>query len=378
MAGSTINQLNRSRKWRKIGLQKNAERKPTNIRLIALDARRRTQIASMPEVAPDLVPGLVYADVDSPGITRRKLARGWAYDQQGKRIADRGEIDRLNALALPPAYERCWFCPDPRGHIQAIGYDARGRRQYRYHADFRLSRDTEKFARLQHFGKALPALRKALDRDLARRGHDKVAIVAAVVRLLDIAQLRIGGQQYVRDNGSFGATTLRKRHVQVTGQKLRLRFKAKSGKLADYLISDRVLARIIKRCQDLPGQALFAYADEGGVMRSVSSNDVNDYLKAAMGEGFTAKDFRTWGGTLTAYETLLEAAGDRVPLKAMLADVAKALGNTPAIARKSYIHPVLLEAARSGEAITFPRARSTAWQSQAERSLIAFLASLDR
>ncbi len=319
---------------------------------------------------------LVFAEVDGPGISRRKLTRGWAYYRDGDRVIDRDEIDRLNALALPPAYERCWFCDDPRGHIQAIGYDARGRRQYRYHADFRSSRDRDKFARMAHFGRALPALRKAIDRDLKRRRYDKVTIVAAVIRLLDIAQLRIGGTQYARDNGSFGATTLRKRHAQVTGAKLRLRFKAKSGKLADYMISDRVLVRIVRRCQDLPGQALFAYPDADGAMRSVSSHDVNEYLKAAMGDSFTAKDFRTWGGTLIAYETLRAAAGARVPLKAMLADVAQALGNTPAVARKAYIHPVLLDMAKAGETIDFPKARATARHSQGERSLIAFLERL--
>lgn len=316
----------------------------------------------------------MFADIDGPGISRRRLKRGWAYYRSsGDRITDRDEIDRLNRLALPPAYERCWFCPDPRGHIQAIGYDARGRRQYRYHPDFRSSRDRDKFARLEHFGQALPRLRKAIERDLGRRRYDKATIVAAVVRLLDIAQLRVGGQQYARDNGSFGATTLRKRHALVTGRKLRLRFKAKSGKPADYLISDRVMARIVRRCQELPGQALFAYPDAGGEMRAVSSQDVNDYLRAAMGSSFTAKDFRTWGGTLIAYETLREAAGGRVPLKTMLAQVAEALGNTPAVARKAYVHPVLLDIAKNGEAIDFPKARATARHSQAERSLIAFL-----
>lgn len=320
--------------------------------------------------------GLIFADVDAPGISRRKLARGWGYYRDGKRIVDRQEIDRLNALAVPPAYERCWFCHDHRGHIQAIGYDARGRRQYRYHPDFRSNKDTEKFARMEDFGLALPALRKALDRDLARRVYDKTTMAAAVVRLLDIAQLRVGGQRYVRENGSFGATTLRKNHARVTGQTLRLRFKAKSGKDADYVLSDRVLARIVKRCQDLPGQSLFAYRDSDGAMHAISSHDVNDYLKQATRGSFTAKDFRTWGGTLIAYEALREAGEAGLSLKAMLARVSAALCNTPAVARKSYIHPALTEAVQSGQPIDFPDMRATARLSRHERSLIAFLARL--
>jgi DNA topoisomerase-1 len=331
---------------------------------------RRNTIAS----SSDIPSGLVFADTDAPGISRKKLTNGWGYHRDGKRISDQKEVTRLNALALPPAYERCWFCCDPRGHIQAIGYDARGRRQYRYHPDFRSNRDMEKFGRLEDFGRALPALRKALDSDLARSVHDKTTMAAAVVRLLDIAQLRIGGQNYARDNGSFGATTLRKRHAKVTGRTLRLRFKAKSGKDADYVLSDRILARIVKRCQDLPGQSLFAYPDDDGTMHPVSSHDVNDYLKAATKGDFTAKDFRTWGGTLIAYEALREADGEPLTLKAMLAKVSQALCNTPAVARKSYIHPVLMEAAKSGEPIDFPDVRATARLSRNERSLIEFLA----
>lgn len=341
-----------------------------------LAPRRRCAIATKSSAAPSPGADLVFVEIDGPGITRRKLKHGWAYYLEEQRITDREEIDRLNALALPPAYERCWYCPDPRGHIQAIGYDARGRRQYRYHPDFRANRDRDKFARMVQFGGALPGLRKTLDRDLARRRYDKTTIVAAVVRLLDVAQLRIGGRQYARENGSFGATTLRKRHARVTGQRLQLRFKAKSGKLADYLISDRVLARIVRRCQELPGQALFAYPDAEGAMRSVSSQDVNAYLKAAMGESFTAKDFRTWGGTLIAYETLRAGAGGRVTLKGMLEQVAAALGNTPAVARKSYVHPALLEAAKAGAPIAFPKARGSRRLSPSERSLIAFLGAL--
>lgn len=318
--------------------------------------------------------GLVFADVDAPGISRKKLTSSWGYYFNGKRISDRQEITRLNALAVPPAYERCWFCSDARGHIQAIGFDARGRKQYRYHPDFRSNRDTEKFARLEEFGRALPALRKALERDLARRVYDKTTMAAAVVRLLDVAQLRVGGKRYARENGSFGATTLRKRHATVSGRTLRLRFKAKSGKEADYTLSDHILARIVKRCQDLPGQSLFAYPDDDGTMHPISSQDVNDYLKHATNGDFTAKDFRTWGGTLIAYEAMREADSEQLTLKAMLEKVSNALCNTPAVARKSYVHPLLMEAVRVGEPIDFPEMRATARMSRNERSLVAFLA----
>ncbi len=285
----------------------------------------------------------------------------------------------MNAIGLPPAYERCWFSPDVLGHIQAIGYDARGRRQYRYHPDFRAHRDRDKFDRCAVFGALLPALRRQIERDLGRRVYDKTTMVAAVVRLLDIARLRVGGAEYARDNGSFGATTLRKRHARVRGQKLELSFTAKSGKRATYLIDDRVLARIARRCQDLPGQELFAYADGEAIVRPVSSHDVNAYLKNAMHSDFTAKDFRTWGASLIAYETLIGVRGGAgtagTTLKQVLAEVAAELGNTPAVARKAYIHPRLIEAATGGPIPAPPRERAARYLSRTERGLIAYLAS---
>lgn len=286
-------------------------------------------------------------------------------------------IDRLNAIGLPPAYERCWFCPDASGHIQAIGYDQRGRRQYRYHAGFRSERDRDKFDRCAPFGRALAALRRQIDRDLGRRVHDKTTIVAAIVRLLDISRIRVGGVQYARDNGSFGATTLRKRHARVTGQKLLLSFKAKSGKDAAYVINDRVLARIVRRCQELPGQSLFAYTDTQGERRSVTSQDVNAYLKSAMGGDFTAKDFRTWGASLIAYEALASTPGATPTLQQVLAMVADALGNTPAMARKAYVHPRLIEMAKQGEIAIVKGQRATRYLSSSERALIALLEAPD-
>lgn len=323
---------------------------------------------------------LRFSDITAPGITRKRLAKGWGYYFDGRRIVAQDEIDRLNALGVPPAYERCWFSPDPAGHIQAIGYDARGRRQYRYHANFRSDRDREKFDRCVQFGNALIPLRRRIDRDLGRRIYDKTTIVAAIVRLLDVARLRVGGVQYARDNGSFGATTLRKRHAQVRGQKLQLKFTAKSGKVADYLINDRVLARIVRRCQDLPGQELFVYRDGREGLRPVTSHDVNAYLKEATQGDFTAKDFRTEGASLIAYESLIgvRSASDAGPvsLKAMLAEVSTALGNTPAVARKAYIHPRLIEAAQSADLPILPKLRAMRHLSKTERGLISYLSQV--
>ena len=305
-----------------------------------------------------------------------RLAKGWGYYWQGKRIGDGETIRRLDALGLPPAYEHCWFCADSAGHIQAIGYDRRGRRQYRYHARFRSEREHDKFDRCAPFGRALPALRRRIDHDLGRRVYDKTTIVAAIVHLLDIARLRIGGRQYARDNGSFGATTLRKRHAQVSGQKLKLQFRAKSGKEAVYLINDRVLARVVRRCQELPGQTLFSYRDEAGEPRAVNSQDVNAYLKDVMGSDFTAKDFRTWGASLIAYQALSsDSAGAQAgaTFKDMLATVAEALGNTPAMARKAYIHPRLIAMAKARDFIPGRGGRATRYLSRAERGLIALL-----
>ncbi len=319
--------------------------------------------------------GLTFSDFSAPGITRKRLTNGWGYYFAGKRIADKETVRRLDAIGLPPAYERCWFCPDEAGHIQAIGYDARGRRQYRYHPDFRIERDRDKFDRCAPFGRALAALRRQMDRDLNRRVYDKTTIIAAIVRLLDITRIRIGGAHYARENGSFGATTLRKRHARVSGQKVQLSFKAKSGKAAFYVVDDRTLARVVRRCQELPGQSLFAYRDADGTLRSVTSQDVNAYLKSAMGSDFTAKDFRTWGASLIAYDALCDAVQDESGplLKHILATVADALGNTPAMARKAYIHPLLIDMAKNGSFVPAKGARAPRGLLPSERALVALL-----
>jgi DNA topoisomerase-1 len=320
---------------------------------------------------------IVHADDSIPGITRRALKRGWAYrDADGRRITDRDEIARLNAIALPPAYRDCWFCPSPYGHIQAIGYDDRGRKQYRYHPDFRAAREAEKYAGCPDFGRALPKLREQLEIDLSRRGLRKDRTIAAVIRLLDLAKLRVGNEHYATTNKSFGATTLRRRHYDLNGKSLTLRYRAKSGKQQQLTVTDSRLLRFVRQVQDLPGQHLFQYLDEDGEARPVCSSDVNAYIAQAMGAPFTAKHFRTWGASAIAFETL---AAQHVSLKQMIDPVAQALGNTPAISRKSYIHPALIALCREGQdewraGLRLPR--RTRYLSRTERGLIAFLDSI--
>jgi len=319
-------------------------------------------------------PPIAPTDDATPGITRRRLKRGWAYyDVEGDRITDRDEIDRLNAIALPPAYVDCWYCPSGLGHIQATGYDDRGRKQYRYHPDFRAAREAEKYAGCPDFGRALPKLRERLEADLSRRGLRKDRTLAAVVRLLDLGKLRVGNEHYATTNKSFGATTLRRRHVDLSGRSLTLRYRAKSGKEQQLTITDTRLLRFVRQVQDLPGQHLFQYLDEDGDARPITSSDVNAYIADAMGGPFTAKHFRTWGASTIAFETLAER---HVSLKELLEPVAQALGNTPAISRKSYVHPALLALCKDGqngwrEGLRLPR--QTRYLSRAERGLIAFL-----
>lgn len=317
---------------------------------------------------------IVHANDSLPGISRRALKRGWAYYlPDGTRIIDREEIDRLNAVGMPPAYRDCWFCLKPNGHIQATGYDDRGRKQYRYHPEFRAAREAEKYGGCAAFGRALPKLRARIEADLSTRGLRKERTLAAVVRLLDLAKVRVGNEQYAAANKSFGATTLRRRHLDLKGQRMRLRYRAKSGREHDLTITDRRLLRFVRAMQDLPGQHLFQYLDEDGVARPISSGDVNAYIADAMGGDFTAKHFRTWGASTVAFETL---ASGSVSLNQMIAPVALALGNTPAISRKSYIHPALIELCKSGqdewrEGLRLPR--STRYLTRYERGLIAFL-----
>ena len=297
---------------------------------------------------------LCYVDDSTPGITRRRRGRYWQYFRpDGSRVTDRTEIDRLNAVGLPPAYVRAWFCPDANGHVQAIGWDARGRKQYRYHPDFRAERETLKYERLADFGRALPRLRRRIVKDLAGRKLGRETVIAAVVRLIDETRMRVGNEEYAKANRSFGATTLRNRHARVSGGKLRISYPGKHGIKRTVTVTDRNLVRIARRTQDLPGQHLFEYVDEEGETCRVTSSDVNDYVRDAMGAEVTAKDFRTWGATVIAFEEMVKRARgkDRVPLKSVMEPVAEALGNTVAISRKSYVHPAVIEAAKDAGAL---------------------------
>lgn len=320
---------------------------------------------------------LHFAHTERPGITRRQIRGKWGYfDPEGNRITDRGEIDRLNAVGLPPAYTDAWFAPDPRAHIQALGTDAKGRRQYRYHPDFRAHRESRKFESCAEFGQRLPLVRKRVERDLAKRDLTPERAVASIVKLLDSGRIRVGNEQYARANRSFGATTLLHRHATLASGRLMLRFKAKSGKQCTLNVTDRGLVRFVKQVQDLPGQHLFQYLDGEGNPHPISSSEVNDYIREATRADFTAKHFRTWAASALAFEWLAENAHGS--LRDMLAHVSEHLGNTPAVARKSYVHPALIELAKSGdrESLGGDLPRQTRWLSRYERGLLAFLERL--
>jgi len=320
---------------------------------------------------------LVFVDDSQPGLTRRRAGRGWAYyDPDGRRITDRDEIDRLNTIALPPAYRDAWFCMHANGHLLATGVDARGRKQYRYHPDYRLIRECVKYDTLAAFGRALPAIRRQVAKDLARRSITRERAIASVLRLLDTGAIRIGNEAYARENKSFGATTLRKRHAKLSTKYLRLRFHAKSGKLRELDVDDRDLIRFVRAMHDLPGQHLFQFIDDAGDACPVGSSDVNDYLREMTGEDFTAKHFRTWRASVIALEALLESP-EPIGIADLGAHVAEQLGNTPAIARKSYIHPAVLTLAKArdsqAELKELPLPRATKWLSRHERALLTIL-----
>ena len=318
---------------------------------------------------------LVFVDDGAPGISRRRLRGKWAYfAPDGARVTDRDEIDRLNRIALPPAYSNAWFAPDPRGHLQAVGYDAKGRKQYRYHPDFRLEREARKFELCAAFGRRLPALRKRVSEDLASRGLTRERAIASVVALLDTGEIRVGNECYAKVNKSFGATTLRRRHATLKGRTLLLRFRGKSGQLREIACSDSALIRCVRRMQDLRGQHLFQYLDEDGSPTPINSCDVNDYLHETMGEEFTARNFRTWSASALAFGLLRE--NPDIPIGAMMEEVARRLGNTPAIARKSYVHPAVIAATKAeGRKRALPARlpRKTRWMTAAERGLVDFL-----
>ncbi|SAL16892.1 DNA topoisomerase [Caballeronia arvi] len=327
----------------------------------------------------DLPPGLRYMDDSRRGYTREWIDGAFAYfNTQGKRIDDEAEIRRINALAIPPAYTAVWICPDPRGHLQATGRDARGRKQYRYHPKWRETRDADKYERMLAFSAVLPKLRARVARDLSLDGMPRDKVLATVVRLLDTTLIRVGSEEYARENRSYGLTTLRKRHLKVSAGTLRFRFRGKSGIEHDVAVSDARVARIVKRCMDLPGQDLFQYLDADGERHAVSSSDINDYLREITGADFTAKDYRTWAGSVFAlaalrkleWETVTEA---RKHIVCTIKDVAQLLRNTPAVCRKCYVHPAVIEAFEAGElAQALPASRRNGLKTD-EAALAIFL-----
>jgi DNA topoisomerase IB len=339
--------------------------------------------ATVEAVAMAAAAGLIYVSDAEPGIRRKRKGRRFVYvTPDGSPLTSAAALKRIAGLAIPPAYEDVWICTQARGHLQATGRDARGRKQYRYHHDWRIKRDGAKFERMVEFGEALPRLRRRLRRDRARPGLPREKVLAVLVSLLDATLIRIGNAEYARDNKSFGLTTLRNRHVQfIRDGRALLRFRGKSGLEHEVAIDDKRLARIVRHCQELPGQKLFQYVDDNGRHRPVDSGQVNDYLRDAMGEDFTAKDFRTWGATLRAV-FLMEAT----PLPSMASEralnsriahvvrqVAAELRNTPAVCRKSYINPVVFDAWRRGALHAALPANLKAAPRQAERHVLAFL-----
>jgi DNA topoisomerase I len=300
--------------------------------------------------SPTSIPGLRHSSDDVPGISRRRAGRGFSCrDADGRLVRDAETLARIKALAIPPAWTDVWICPAPNGHLQATGRDARGRKVYRYHARYRNRREAAKFDRLVAFASALPAIRRRVDADLARPGLPRDKIIAAVVRLLELTLIRVGNDEYARLNRSFGLTTLRGRHTTVRGSSIKFRFRGKSGRLHEVGLRDRRLAALVQRCRDLPGQHLFEFVDENGAVDSVSSEDVNDYLREIHPE-ITAKDFRTWAGTVLAFRELRilgqpETEGQaRRNVVAAIRATAERLGNTPTVCRQAYVHPIVVDA----------------------------------
>ena len=294
--------------------------------------------------------GLTYVSDLDPGLTRRTARLGFNYrDSRGRSVGDEATLDRIAKLAIPPAWTDVWICADPRGHIQATGRDAKGRKQYRYHERWRQVRDEGKYDRLIAFGRALPRLRARVEQDLSLPGLPRDKVLAAVIRVMELTLIRVGNEEYARANKSFGLTTLRDRHARIGGEKAVFEFRGKSGKMHSTGFSDRRLARIVKACQDIPGQRLFQYLDDDGHRHAVESADVNAYLREVLGEDFSAKDFRTWAGTLSAARALASAPpAAKTHVNLCVKAVAGLLGNTAAVCRKAYIHPRVIEAYETG------------------------------
>ncbi|HEU5013173.1 MAG TPA: DNA topoisomerase IB [Roseiflexaceae bacterium] len=320
--------------------------------------------------------GLNYVNDADPGIRRKRAGKGFSYiGPDGRTIKDAATLERIRKLAIPPAYTSVWICPDPNGHIQATGRDAKGRKQYRYHPRWREVRDENKYGRMIAFGKALPGIRERVEQDLERKGMPREKVLAAVVRLLETTMIRVGNDEYAKSNHSYGLTTMHDKHVQVKGAKIQFKFRGKSGVRHTISLADKRLANIVQRSKDIPGQELFQYIDEDGKRQDITSGDVNDYLREISGQDFTAKDFRTWSGTLLAamalqeFEAFDKQSQARKNVVQAIERVAERLGNTPSVCRKCYVHPEVLNSYLDGSLLTF-------WKEQAEQELKENLGSL--
>lgn len=331
--------------------------------------------------------GLRYLIPKGQGIRRRRAGSGFAYIDSGDQpIKDEATLQRIRSLVIPPAWTSVWISPSPNTHIQAVGRDARGRKQYRYHPAYRAVRDLIKFDRMRAFGRALPRIRRIAGRDLSRKGLPKRKVLAAVVKLLETTYIRIGNEEYAEENGSFGLTTLRNQHVQILGDVLKFKFRGKSGQSHEITLEDRRLARIVRRCKEIPGSAVFEYLADDGSPQAIESGDVNDYLREISGADFTAKDFRTWGGTCLAASLLLEKCAERDSdpntkqvLVDVVKDVASKLGNKPATCKKYYIHPAVLECYSAGALREFAeKFRDTRSNYAYERIVLGLLTPLKR
>jgi DNA topoisomerase-1 len=341
---------------------------------VALDGQGRTSLAE--------AVGLTYVGDHDPGLRRVSSPIGFDYlDAAGAPVDDPDVLERVRHLAIPPAWTDVWICPDPNGHLQATGRDKRGRKQYRYHPRWREHQDSAKYDRMAAFGRALPRLRAHVEEDLGKKGMPREKVLAAVVRLLELTLIRVGNDEYARKNRSFGLTTLRKRHVDVHGAGVMFEFRGKSGKQHRTLLHDARLARVIRGCEELPGQRLFQYVGEDGHTHLVGSHDVNAYIRAAVGDDFTAKDFRTWAGSLMAAELLAacERAESESQHKQVVADcvkrVASRLGNTPAVCRSSYIHPEVI-AAYADDRLKAGFRRCLEHPETCEKAMLRFLSRL--
>jgi DNA topoisomerase-1 len=320
--------------------------------------------------------GLRYVSDEMPGIRRERAGKGFRYRfPVGNVVREKEVLDRIKALAIPPAWSDVWICPDPNGHLQATGRDDRGRKQNRYHRNWRQVRDETKYTRMISFARVLPKIRKQVRRDLKSRGLPRNKVLATVMRLLEVSLIRVGNEEYARNNESFGLTTMRDRHVNVRGGTLRFHFRGKSGKWHDVDIHDARLAKIVKNCQDVPGQELFQYVDEEGRRQNVNSNDVNEYLREITGQDFTSKDFRTWAGTvlgamaLREFERFDSEAQAKKNIVKAIESVAQRLGNTPAVCRKCYVHPDVINAYLEGSLVEILKQRAETLLAKGLRSL---------